>query len=74
MNNNHISTIKKILLTFNEEHLYAPLQELFTLKGHQTRIIHGAHERGKDLIATKPGDYNLLISVKKGDINKDRWD
>jgi hypothetical protein len=63
-----------MLENLDEKYLYVPLSNIFTSIGHETRIVHGSHEKGKDLIATKPNKYNLLVSVKKGDIDKKRWD
>lgn len=62
------------MLTLKEEDLYEPIQDLFTVRGYKVRNVHGTHERGKDFIVTEPHNkYNLLISVKSGNITKTRW-
>ena len=74
MNNDdlQIHIIRDFLSTLNEVDLYPPLRDLFISKGYRTWITHGTHELGKDLIATN-GIHNLLISVKKGDIDQVKW-
>ena len=54
--------------------LYQPLEYLLTEEGFNVKRTHGIKEKGKDLIAVKEGQYNLLVSVKRGRINQKRWD
>jgi hypothetical protein len=72
--NNVNNILKEFLMSLKEEDLYEPIQDLLIIQGYKVRKVHGTHERGKDFIATEQNNkYNLLISVKAGDISKSRW-
>ena len=66
--------IRQFLLEILEKDLYEPIRDIFSAMGYESRITHGHSELGKDLVATKKGLHNVVITVKKGDIEKKRWD
>lgn len=68
-----IRIIHEFLSALDERDLYEPLKHLFLAQGYQVWIVHGVHEHGKDLVGTKPAEHNLLVNVKKGDIDQHRW-
>jgi hypothetical protein len=70
---NDIKIIQDFLRSLKEKDLYEPLHSLFLAQGYSAWIVHGSHEQGKDLVAIKPNDHALLISVKRGDIDQHKW-
>lgn len=68
-----IRIIQEFLYALDEQDLYEPIRHLFLAKGYQAWVVHGAHEHGKDLVATKPENHNLLVNVKRGNIDQHKW-
>jgi hypothetical protein len=71
---NEEKIIQQFLSELLEKDLYEPIHDIFVAKGYEARIIHGYSELGKDLVATKRGSHNVVISVKRGDIDKSKWE
>ncbi len=66
--------IQRLLLELAERDLFDPIHDIFLIKGYQVWITHDSTELGKDLVATKRGKHNFIMRVKKGKIDKRRWD
>ena len=71
---NEEKIIQQFLSELLERDLYEPIHDILAAKGYEARITHSSSELGKDLVATKPGSHNLVVSVKRGDISKPKWD
>ena len=71
---NEEKIIQQFLSELLERDLYEPIHDILVAKGYEARITHSSSELGKDLVATKPGSHNLVVSVKRGDISKPKWD
>lgn len=73
-NINERKIIQMMLSELAEKDLFDPIHDIFLSKGYQAWVTHDSTELGKDLVATQPGAHNYIISVKKGKIDKHRWD
>jgi hypothetical protein len=71
---NQEKIIQQFLPELLEKDLYEPIHDIFVAKGYEVQITHGYSELGKDLVATRRGSHNVVISVKRGDIDKSRWE
>ena len=69
---NEKETLKNYLKILQEVDVHEPLKNVFTSKGYRSYVTHNPNEKGKDIIATNDKE-NLLISVKKGDIDSSKW-
>jgi hypothetical protein len=69
---NKKETLKKYLKLLKEVDVHEPLKKIFTSKGYRAYVTHNPNEKGKDIVATDEVE-NLLITVKKGDIDTAKW-
>lgn len=69
---NKEETLKKYLRILKEVDVHEPLKNIFVSKGYRAYVTHNPKEKGKDIVATNEKE-NLLITVKKGDIDTSKW-
>lgn len=70
---NNLKIIREFVLSLKEQDLYNPLRLVLEAQDYDVWITHGSHEHGKDIIASMKKEHNLLVNVKRGNINQKRW-